>query len=64
MNGRFYFEKLQPYQVWSCSVCSKLLQEKLPGGGQMDRIFMILKNKMTPGVHLSLPSGNILVFDH
>ena len=28
---------------------------KLPGNGQMDRIFKILKIKLTPGVHLSLP---------
>ena len=31
------------------------LKGKTSGNGQMDRIFMILKNKMTPGVILTLP---------
>ena len=30
----------------------------------MDRIFMILKIKLTTGVHLSLPWGYIHVYDH
>ena len=41
-----------------------VVEEKNPGNGQMDRIFMILKTKLTPWVHLSLPLGYIHVHDH
>ena len=35
------------------------LKGKSSGNGQMDRIFMILKKKLTPGVILTLPCGYI-----
>ena len=36
---------------------------KLPGNGQVDRIFMNLEKKLTPGGILTLPWGYIHVYD-
>ena len=37
---------------------------KTSGNWQMDRIFTILKKKLTPGVILTLPRGYIYAYDH
>ena len=41
----------------------KTLKEKLSGNGQVDRIFMNLKKKLTKGVVLNLSWGCIHVYD-
>ena len=43
--------------------CQNVIRrEKIEGNVQMDRIFMILKIKLTPGVHLALPCSYIHVY--
>ena len=45
--------------------CQNVIRrDQLEGNGQRDRIFIIMKIKLTPGVHLSLLCGYRHVCDH